>query len=296
MPGFERPLMGSPLKRRLEDLYRTFDIRRLSPDPLEVVHQYRTPRDREVVGFIASALAYGQVDQIVRSVKRLLALMEADGKSPSGFVRAFDPARDAERLIPFRHRFNNGEDLGCILYWMRQAMEEAGSLGDYFLRGYRPEEPDVGPALSRFVGGLMSLDRGRFYPGGLPGAGQGVRYFLPSPRDGSACKRLNLFLRWMVRRGDGLDFGLWREVSTAKLVVPLDAHVSRIARYIGLTDRPTPSWRTALEVTARLRGFDAEDPVKYDFSLCRLGILKLCPKKRNLTKCRNCSLVEVCLL
>ena len=142
----------------------------------------------------------------------------------------------------------------------------------------------------------MSLDRGRFYPGGLPGAGQGVRYFLPSPRDGSACKRLNLFLRWMVRRGDGLDFGLWREVSTAKLVIPLDAHVSRIARYIGLTDRPTPSWRTALEVTARLRRFDAEDPVKYDFSLCRLGILKLCPKKRNLTKCRNCSLVEVCLL
>ena len=123
-----------------------------------------------------------------------------------------------------------------------------------------------------------------------------MRYFLPSPEDGSACKRLNLYLRWMVRRGDGLDFGQWREVSTAHLVIPLDSHVSRIARYVGLTDRLTPSWGTALEVTEQLCRFDPRDPVKYDFSLCRLGILKLCPKKRRPSKCRACPLLDVCLL
>ena len=288
--------MKTFLKDRLEHLYRTFDIRHISPDPLEIVHRYRTPEDREVVGFVASALAYGRVDQILGSVDRALALMEADGKSPDRFVRSFDPVRDGRRFTSFRHRFNNGEDLACLLLWMRRAMEEAGSLGEFFLRGYRPEEPDVGPALSRFVRGLLSLDRGPFYPNGLPGPGQGVRYFLPSPEDGSACKRLNLFLRWMVRRGDDLDFGLWKEVSAAHLVIPLDAHVSRIARYVGLTDHLTPSWRTALEVTGRLRQFDPDDPIKYDFSLCRLGILKLCPKKRQITKCKTCPLLDVCLL
>lgn len=288
--------MRSSLKKYLDGLYRTFDIRYLSPDPLEIVHRYRRPEDREVVGFVASALAYGQVEQILESVDRALALMEADGKSPAGFVRAFDPVRDGEKFRSFRHRFNAGEDLACLLYWARQAMEEAGSLEGFFLRGYRPEESDVGPALSRFVRGLLSLDRGSFYPKGLPGPGQGVRYFLPSPEDGSACKRLNLFLRWMVRRGDALDFGQWREVSAARLVIPLDAHVSRIARYIGLTDRLTPSWRTALEVTGRLRGLDPEDPIKYDFSLCRLGILKMCPKKRQPARCGSCPLLDVCRL
>ncbi|MFQ5692581.1 MAG: TIGR02757 family protein [Nitrospinota bacterium] len=284
------------LKDRLEHLYRTFDIRHLSPDPLEIVHRYRCPEDREVVGFVASALAYGQVAQILTSVNRVLALMEADGRSPSAFVRTFDPDRDAGRFASFRHRFNTGEDLACLLYWMRQAVEEAGSLGGFFVRGYRPEEPDVGPAISRFVRGLLALDRGPFYADGLPPPGRGVRYFLPAPEDGSACKRLNLYLRWMIRRGDGLDFGQWREVSPARLVIPLDAHVSRIARYMGLTDHLTPSWRTALEVTERLRGFDPEDPVKYDFSLCRLGILRLCPKKRHVVKCNSCPLLDVCLL
>ncbi|MFQ5915363.1 MAG: TIGR02757 family protein [Nitrospinota bacterium] len=284
------------LKDRLEHLYRTFDVRYLSPDPLEIVHRYRSREDREVVGFVAAALAYGQVDQILGSVGRALALMEADGKTPDRFVRTFDPAHDGARFESFRHRFNRGEDLACLLYWMRQAIEEEGSLGGFFLRGYRPEEPDVGPALSRFVRGLLSLDRGRFYPKGLPGPGEGVRFFLPSPQDGSACKRLALFLRWMVRRGDALDFGQWREVSAAHLVIPLDAHVSRIARYVGLTEHVSPSWRAALEVTERLRRFDPNDPVKYDFSLCRLGILKLCPKKRHLIRCNACPLLDVCLL
>ncbi len=288
--------MKSLLKDRLDHLYQTFDLRYLSPDPLEIVHRYSEPDDREVVGFLASSLAYGQVDQILASVNHALALMESDGRTPAQFVRTFDPYTDAERFRAFKHRFSRGEDLACLLYWMRQAVEETGSLGGFFLRGYRPEEPHIGKSLSRFVHRLLSLDRGPFYPAGLPEPGQGVRYFLPSPEDGSACKRLNLYLRWMVRRGDGLDFGLWREVSAAHLVIPLDSHVSRIARYVGLTHRLTPSWQAALEVTDQLRRFDPRDPVKYDFSLCRLGILKLCPKKRRLSRCEDCPLLDVCLL
>lgn len=288
--------MSAILKDRLEYLYSTFDIRYLSPDPLEIVHRYARREDREVVGFLASSLAYGRVSQIIASVNRLLGIMEADGGSPAEFVRGFDPARDGGSLMNFRHRFNNGEDMACLLYWMRQAMEEGGSLGGYFLAGYRPEESNVGPSLSRFVRRLLELDRGPFFPAGLPAPGQQVRYLLSTPEDGSACKRLNLYLRWMVRRGDKLDFGLWKEVSTAQLVIPLDAHVSRIARYLGLTTRRTTTWRTALEVTDRLRALDPKDPVKYDFSLCRLGIWEFCPKKRHFLKCRACPLVDVCRL
>ena len=121
---------------------------------------------------------------------------------------------------------------------------------------------------------MLSLDVSPFYLAGTIPPNAGIRFFFPSPLKGSACKRLNLFLRWMVRRGDEIDFGIWTEVSPAKLIMPLDTHVARIARRIGLTKMKQANWRMAQEVTRRLRAFDPEDPVKYDFALCRLGILK----------------------
>ena len=131
---------------------------------------------------------------------------------------------------------------------------------------------------------------------GRLGPGSPVRLFFSSPADGSACKRLNLFLRWMVRRSGGLDFGLWSDVSPRRLVIPLDTHVARIARYVGLTTRTTPDWKMALDVTHSLRRFDPGDPVKYDFAICRLGILDYCPRKRDIVKCEGCSLRPVCTL
>lgn len=272
--------MNVSLKDQLDSLYRTFDRRFLSPDPLEVVHRYRRPKDREVVGFLASALAYGHVDQILKSLHWALALMQKGGARPYEFVMGFSPRRDARKFSGFYHRFNRGEDLACLIYYLQQAIGEAGSLGQFFLRGYWPKEPTVGPALSRFVQNLLSLDRGPFYRNGkrkLP-PGVGVRYFLPSPESGSACKRLNLFLRWMVRREDGLDFGQWKTVSPAKLIIPLDVHVARVSRHLGLTDLKSPSWRMAEDVTATLRSFDPDDPVKYDFALFRLGALGQFPR------------------
>ncbi|HWQ69224.1 MAG TPA: TIGR02757 family protein [Patescibacteria group bacterium] len=260
------------LKALLDELYHRYSRPVfLSTSALGIPHNYACPEDQEIAAFITASLAYGNVKQIHRSAKTALGVM---GKSPARFVRRFDPARDPARLRHVVHRFNSGVDLALLCYWLHQAIAVAGSLQAFFLKGYDPVHDDIGPALTSFVERMLSLDVSPFYPSGTLPAKAGVRFFFPSPAGGSACKRLNLFLRWMVRRGDEIDFGLWTEVSPAKLIVPLDTHVARIVREVGLTKIKQTNWRMAKEVTQRLRAFDPEDPVKYDFALCRLGVLK----------------------
>ncbi|CBE70115.1 MAG: TIGR02757 family protein [Candidatus Methylomirabilis oxygeniifera] len=260
------------LKALLDELYHRYSRPAfLSTDPISIPHEYRCPDDREIAAFVAASLAYGNVKQIHRSAT---AALEAMGKSPARFIRRFDPARDPARLRHVVHRFNSGVDLAILCYLLCQAIATAGSLQAFFLKGHDPVHDDIEPALTSFVERMLSLDVSPFYPSGILPAKAGVRFFFPSPAGGSACKRLNLFLRWMVRRDDAIDFGLWTEVSPAKLIVPLDTHVARIARQLGLTRIKQANWRMATEVTRRLRAFDPEDPVKYDFALCRLGILK----------------------
>ena len=260
------------LKQLLDDLYRRYSRRDLlSTSALSVPHRYPSSEDREIAGFVVASLAYGNVKQIHRSAE---AALEAMGSSPARFVRDFVPARDAGRFRQFVHRFNTGVDLAVLCYLLHQALEARGSLQAFFLEGYDPAHPDIGAALTSFVERALSLDVSPFYPSGTLPAKAGVRFFFPSPAEGSACKRLNLFLRWMVRRRDEIDFGIWTEVSPAKLILPLDTHVARIVRRLGLTKIKQANWRMAIEVTRRLRAFDADDPVKYDFALCRLGMLK----------------------
>jgi uncharacterized protein (TIGR02757 family) len=260
------------LKQLLDDLYRRYDRRDfLSTSALSIPHRYRSPEDREIAGFVAASLAYGNVKQIHRSAE---AALEAMGPSPSRFIRQFDPTRDGARFRHFVHRFNLGVDLALLCYLLHQAIETRGSLQAFFLAGYEAAHEDIGPALISFVERALSLDVSPFYPSGMIPPKAGIRFFFPSPAQGSACKRLNLFLRWMVRRGDEIDFGIWTEVSPAKLIVPLDTHVARIVRRLGLTKIKQANWRMAIEVTRRFRELDPEDPVKYDFALCRLGVLK----------------------
>jgi uncharacterized protein (TIGR02757 family) len=278
---------------RLESLVRTYDRRHLDSDPLRFLHRYRDPRDIEIVGLVASSLAYGAVAQIGASVTRVL---DAMGSSPAAFVHAFTPARDARRFRGFVHRFNRSRDFVALLWMARGALRDAGSIGAYFERGLAPGAPTIREALVSFVERLLATDMTAVYGRPRLPAGAGVRFFLPSPADGSAVKRLNLYLRWMVRGGDGLDFGLWKGVGPERLVMPVDAHVARISRYIGLTRRASADWRTAEEITACLRTLDPADPVKYDFALSRLGILDHCPRKRDLRKCAACPIQEVCLL
>ncbi|MBM3262848.1 MAG: TIGR02757 family protein [candidate division Zixibacteria bacterium] len=256
--------MDHVLYDRLEHLYRTFDLTLLSPDPLEIVRRFSSPGDQEVAGFIASALAYGRAEKIVETVDRVFRMME---DAPHDFVLHFDPKTDGGRFRSFVYRFSRGSDLIVLIGLLQRALAVYGSLQRLFLEGDRPEHPHIGPALVRFVDALTD---GGSIPD-LREAGSGARFFLPSPRSGSACKRLNLFLRWMVRT-DGIDLGLWDKVSPARLIVPLDTHVARIARLTGLSDRRQTDWEMAEEVTQTLRIFDPCDPVKYDLSLCHWGM------------------------
>jgi uncharacterized protein (TIGR02757 family) len=259
------------LKRRLDDLYEHYDTRFVDPDPLQFVRLQETDADREVVGLIASSLAYGNVKQIKRSIGTVL---ETLGPHPAEAIRRLGPGEAAERLQGFKHRFNTGRDVACLLHYMQQMLASHGSIERFFAAGASGESAHVGPALSSFVARTLALSHGGLYGRGraLP-ADAGVRFFLPSPDSGSGCKRLNLYLRWMVRRG-GVDLGVWSAVQPSQLVIPLDAHVLAIARRVRLTRYKGPGWAMALDITARLRQLDPEDPVKYDFAFHRMGLWK----------------------
>lgn len=281
------------LKKQLEKLYRTFDLEFLSTDPLEFVHRYTRPADQEVAGLISASLAYGRVANIRRNLERVFRVM---GESPWRFATSFTPKKGLMLFKDFSHRFNNGRDMVCLIYFIRQMIEKSGSIGGFFLEGYDPGEKNVKGALASFSARVLALDSAPVFGTKKLPSGAGVRFFFPSPEGGSACKRLNLYLRWMVRRGDGLDFGIWRDISPSKLVIPLDTHIARISRNIGLTTRKNPGWRMAEEITDELRKLDPFDPVKYDFSLCRLGILDRCPKHSDPERCGRCLIREICVL
>lgn len=239
----------------LEELYEVYNRRRfVHPDPLEFLYLYDDVRDCEIVGLIASSLAYGRVAQILRSVRDVL-----DGiGSPSAFVRERTAEEIRAALRGFRHRWTTGEDVAALLAGVKRVVEEHGSLEACFVAGLRKDDETVVPALTRFVAALAASGASRLE-------------LLPDPARGSACKRLHLFLRWMVRRDD-VDPGGWERVPTSKLVVPLDTHMHAIARGLGLTTRGQADGRTALEVTAAFRRLNPRDPVKYDFALTRVGI------------------------
>lgn len=281
------------LKDCLDKLYTAFDLKFLSPDPLEFVHQFKKPEEREVVGLIASSLAYGRVDKILASIRSVLERM---GNKPYRFVVNFNPKTDTKIFDGFVHRFNTGKDIACLVYFAKQMIEESGSVGKFFLKGYSHADKSIKNALVSFSERVLSLDPSPIYgKQGLP-KNAGVRFFFPSPKDGSPCKRLNLYLRWMVRNGYKLDFGLWKDIPSNKLIIPLDTHIARISRNIGLTKRKSPDWKMAEEITENLKKLDPMDPVKYDFALCRLGILEHCPKKRDLEKCEKCLIRKICVL
>jgi uncharacterized protein (TIGR02757 family) len=258
------------LRLRLEELYRQYDQRFVPPDPLEFVRAQSTDADREVVGLVASGLAFGTVAQIKRSIATVL---EALGPRPAEAVAELDAREAASRLCGLRHRWLSGRDVACLLLFAKQMRRTHGSVEAFFAEGLSPGDPDVGPGLASFSARALALDPGGLYRGRRLPRGAGVRYFFPSPEAGSACKRLNLYLRWMVRR-DGVDLGVWRRPDPSQLVLPLDAHTIAIARRVRLTRYRSPGWAMALDVTRRLRSLDPADPVKYDFALHRMGLLR----------------------
>jgi len=277
-----RPLRQALLRQRLDELVATFDVSTISPDPLELARRYDDPLDQEVAGLIAAAFAYGRAETIVANVGAVLAKM---GTSPFAYVKRI--ADSGERIgdfTGFAHRFHKTADLVAFLECISAAIRRFGSLGELFRTCYDDRDEDIGPSLTRFVEELRSA---------IPYPPSAIRYLLTSPNDGSACKRMLLYLRWMVRRTPP-DLGLWTFVDPAKLVMPVDTHIHRIATFLGLNRRKSADWKTARALTARLAKFDAADPIRYDFALCRLGILDLCSRKRRKENCDVCLLRDVC--
>jgi uncharacterized protein (TIGR02757 family) len=275
------------LKERLDELVATMDISTISPDPLELVLRYDAPADREIAGLIAAAFAYGRADIVVRNGGWILERM---APSPSEYLVHFSGREARERFAGFSHRFHKADDLVALLERLSRCLHAYsapegvswGSLGEAFRSVHDGSDDDIGPSLSRFVSLILGGSRRK-----------SLRYLLTSPQDGSACKRMNLFLRWMIRR-ESPDLGLWSFADPAKLVVPLDTHVHRISRFLGLSDRASADWKTARLVTDALKKFDAGDPVRYDFAICRLGILDLCSRERRKENCDRCLLRDVC--
>jgi uncharacterized protein (TIGR02757 family) len=276
------------LKPALDRLYESFNYPESAADPIQIVRRWQTPDDREIVAYCAAALAFGRVASVLQSIERVVEVM---GDQPAAYVRRFDPLRDGHQFSHVVHRWTRGVDLAALVWLLRQMIDQSGSIEAFFLEGHDPRAEDVGGALDSFSSRAMQLDLKAAY-GRVPKR-PGVGYFFPRPSVGSACKRLNLFLRWMVRR-DALDLGVWTRVPTSQLVVPLDTHVIRVGRCLRLTRYVSPGWRMAKDITASLRRLDADDPVKYDFALCHLGMMNACGFGRPRGDDSQCPLRGVC--
>lgn len=278
------------IKGTLENLYACRSPRYLQNDPLSFCHRYTDSLDQEIVGLIASSFAYGKVNSIKQSVEKILAVLTP---SPLQFITSYDPATSMDVLSGFKHRFNNQLDLLALFWAIKTMIDQSGSIGDYFLRFYDSQAGDLTSALVSFTSSILKMDYFPVYGSqGIP-ANSYFSFFFPSPASGSACKRLCMYLRWMVRPADGIDLGLWNAIPPGKLIIPVDAHIQRIARYLGLTERKQADWRMAQEITAALKMFDSDDPVKYDFSLCHIGISEGCRGQQR-EACLTCAISAIC--
>jgi uncharacterized protein (TIGR02757 family) len=282
-----RPLNAALLAERLDALVATFDVTTIEPDPLQLVLRYDDPSDQEVAGLLAAAFAYGRADIIVANIGSVLERMTP---SPYRYLLAFDAREASRRFASFAHRFHKTRELVALFACLAGVIREHGSIGALFEECYDPGESDIGPSLGRFVVRVLAGANGRARSAATKKA---LRYLLTSPEDGSACKRMNLFLRWMIRRTPP-DLGLWTFADPSHLLIPLDTHVHRISTFLGLCDRATPDWKAARALTDRLARLDPADPVRYDFALCRLGILDFCSRKRRKENCDICLLRDVC--
>jgi uncharacterized protein (TIGR02757 family) len=259
------------LGARLEQLYEAYNREDSASDPVQIVRRYKTPADQEIVGFCAAALAFGRVASVLNTVETLARVL---GPEPAAYVRRFDPKAPHPELRAMVHRWTRGVDIVALLWILRQMIDRSGSIEGFFREGYDPEAVDISDALDSFSRRALALDLKAVYGRRVP-ARTGVCYFFPRPSAGSGCKRLNLFLRWMVRR-DEVDLGAWTSIPRAKLIVPLDTHVIRLGRCLRLTKYTSPGWRMAADITASLRAIDPVDPVRFDFSICHVGMMNAC--------------------
>ncbi|HIJ95698.1 MAG TPA: TIGR02757 family protein [Desulfuromonadales bacterium] len=280
----------SELKVILERVYAIRSRQYLVNDPLSFCHRYDDPRDREIAAVIAAAFAYGGIKVILRTLESIFGEL---GVSPWRYVTDFNPRQGLQTFAGFRHRFNDGRDLCALLWSIRQMLAQAGTVEAFFLRSHDAEAEDVTGSLNGYSASVLALDYEPVFGTHQIPDDSYFPFLFPAPVSGSACKRLCMFLRWVVRPDDGIDLALWHGVAPAQLIIPVDTHISRISRYLGLTTRNSADWRMAREITAALRACDSNDPVKYDFALAHLGISAGCDGK-DPALCLTCPIAKIC--
>ena len=253
------------LKRKLEYHYKKFDASQIFPDPLIFPRRFSKEMDIELSAFISSIFAYGNVTQIINILERIHTLI---GESPTEFILEFDPKKHKHFFKEIKHRFYTGEDIKQMFLILQYVIKEYDSLKHLFLLYHFDHEKNIKNSLSSFSSNLIEISNRLGY------SSSGLKFMFPNPNNGSACKRMNLFLRWVVRK-DELDFGIWKAIRSNELIIPVDTHVAKISRELGLTKRKNVSWQMAEEITQNLRKFDKNDPVKYDFAICHIGMRKL---------------------
>lgn len=243
----------------MSDYYNGPDF--IEKDPISIPRKFSQLQDIEIIGFWVAMLAWGQRVTIINNANRLIDLMDG---APHEFILQHEE-KDRARFAGFKHRTFQYTDTLYFLEFLQWYYREYSSLEDAFSRHLTAQSDTVEPALRGFHELFFSLEH----------APQRTRKHIATPARNSTCKRLNMFLRWMVRQDDkGVDFGLWKQIRPRQLLMPLDVHVDRVARKYGLIERKQTDWRTVLELTEKLRAFEPEDPVKYDFALFGLGVLR----------------------
>ncbi|MGD8306985.1 MAG: TIGR02757 family protein [Ignavibacteria bacterium] len=250
------------LKQKLDYHYKAFDRSSIEPDPLQFLYKFTNENDIEAMGLIASIFAYGNVKQIINTLNNFLKL--ANG-NPHKFLSNYN--YNVKNYLS--HRFYTKQDVSDLFTSLRNTFKQFDSIKELFYKCYELNNTDVKGSISCFSHHFLNEIKVR--RGYLS---RGIKFMFPLPEKGSACKRMNLLLRWMVRK-DELDFGIWSKVPTSDLIIPVDTHVARISIHLGLTSRKNPDWKMAEEITGNLIKFDSDDPLKYDFALCHIGMRKL---------------------
>lgn len=241
-------------KRHLDTLVRKFEtVDFIKDDPVQFPHRFELKQDIEISGFISAAFAYGGRKKIIENLEYIHTTMDVN---PYEFILNFDIDRECALFKGFCYRFHKEDDVLNLLSQLKKIYTRFESLEAAFVKGYSDEDKNIKNALINFVELF------------------GDNKLIPSPKHGSACKRLNLFLKWMTREGP-VDLGAWDKIPKNKLIIPLDTHVSKISRMWGLAERKNDDWRTAEEITDNLKLFDADDPVKYDFAIFGAGVHKV---------------------
>jgi len=262
------------------------DSSRRAADPIAFPHRWPAGPDREVVALFAALLAYGRADLIARALDDITTRM---GPTPAKTAQSDDLSRARRRFDGVVYRFTRGEDLARLWVGAGAVLTRYGTLEAAARHFDDPASPDLGPVVIGLRGALAA-------PTVDLAPRRGFAHLMPDPSRGSACKRWHMLLRWMVRGPDAIDFGDWRALGPHRLTMPVDTHVHRIGRYIGLTDRKSADIRTAREITDALRQLDADDPLRYDFALAHMGISGACPRRRVPTICAECPIQRICCL